>query len=107
MLIWKNSESTNSVQSMGSVTIGRAITTLLASRSKKLRDSISRMSPDSNKRPSLGSLEDSLWFLHKFVKDAAERDQNLDDILIPIIQHVLLILSIFCCVFSIIIVRDS
>lgn len=41
-----------------------------------------------------GSLEDSLWFLHKFVKDGAERDQKLDDILIPIIQHVFLI-SIF------------
>ncbi|XP_065855835.1 uncharacterized protein [Euphorbia lathyris] len=86
--MWKSdSESSNSVESMVSVTIGRAITTLLASRAKRLRDSISRFSPDSNKRPSLGSLEDSLWFLHKFVKDAAERDQKLDEILIPIIQH--------------------
>ncbi|KAF2307855.1 hypothetical protein GH714_032638 [Hevea brasiliensis] len=72
---------------MVSVSIGKAITTLLGARSRKLHDAISRLSPDSNKRPSLGSLEDSLWFLHKFVKDGAERDQKLDDILIPIIQH--------------------
>ncbi|WCJ33914.1 ARM repeat superfamily protein [Euphorbia peplus] len=83
--IWKSdSMSSNSVDSMVSVSIGRAIATLLASRAKKLPDSISRL---TTKRPSLGSLDDSLWLLHKFVKDAAERDQNLDDILIPILQH--------------------
>ncbi|XP_037491270.1 uncharacterized protein LOC105645187 isoform X2 [Jatropha curcas] len=85
-LIWK-SESSESPESMVSVRLGRALTILLGARSRKLHDSISRISPDSNKRPSLGSLEDSLWFLHKFVKDAVERDHKLDDILIPIIQH--------------------
>jgi hypothetical protein len=36
----------------------------------------------------VGSLEDSLWFLHKYVKDAIERHEKLDLILVPITQHV-------------------
>ncbi|KAL3585359.1 hypothetical protein D5086_012226 [Populus alba] len=80
----------DSTESMISVTIGRAITTLLSSRTKKLQDSIHRLSLDStNKNPSLGSLEDSLWFLHKYVKDAIERHEKLDLILVPITQHCL------------------
>ncbi|XP_011020335.1 PREDICTED: uncharacterized protein LOC105122745 isoform X2 [Populus euphratica] len=80
----------DSTESMISVTIGRAITTLLSSRTKKLQDSIHRLSLDStNKKPSLGSLEDSLWFLHKYVKDAIERHEKLDLILVPITQHCL------------------
>ncbi|CAK7342514.1 unnamed protein product [Dovyalis caffra] len=80
----------DSTESMISVTIGRAISTLLSSRTKKLHHSISGLSLDStNKKPSLGSLEDSLWFLHKYVKDAIERHENLDQILFPIIQHCL------------------
>ncbi|KAJ6921903.1 hypothetical protein NC652_015761 [Populus alba x Populus x berolinensis] len=80
----------DSKESMISVTIGRAITTLLSSRTKKLQDSIHRLSLDStNKNPSLGSLEDSLWFLHKYVKDAIERHEKLDLILVPITQHCL------------------
>uniref|UniRef100_A0A6N2JZZ3 Uncharacterized protein n=1 Tax=Salix viminalis TaxID=40686 RepID=A0A6N2JZZ3_SALVM len=80
----------DSTESMISVTIGRAITTLLSSRTKKLQDSISRLSlASNNKKPTLGSLEDSLWFLHKYVKDAIERHEKLDLILIPIIQHCL------------------
>ncbi|KAJ6380963.1 hypothetical protein OIU77_029792 [Salix suchowensis] len=80
----------DSTESMISETIGRAITTLLSSRTKKLQDSISRLSlASNNKKPTLGSLEDSLWFLHKYVKDAIERHEKLDLILIPIIQHCL------------------
>lgn len=46
----------DSTESMISVTIGRAITTLLSSRTKKLQDSIHRLSLDStNKKPSLGT----------------------------------------------------
>ncbi|XP_048236035.1 uncharacterized protein LOC8278946 isoform X2 [Ricinus communis] len=88
-LIWK-SESSELPESMVSVSIGRAITTLLTARTRNLNHSISRLALDSNKRPSAGSLEDSLWFLHKFVKDAVERDHPMDDILIPIIQHPLM-----------------
>lgn len=72
---------------MVSVTIGRTMATLLAARPKKLHHSISRLSPDSSIKSSLDSLDYSLWFLHKYVRDAAQRDGNLDEILVPIIQH--------------------
>ncbi|XP_050227976.1 uncharacterized protein LOC126677419 isoform X2 [Mercurialis annua] len=88
-LIWK-SESTELPESMITASIGRAITTLLGARTRKLTDAISRLSLDSNKRPALGSLEDSLWFLHNFVKDAVQKDLNLDDILNPIVQQSLM-----------------
>ncbi|KAH1123046.1 hypothetical protein J1N35_006206 [Gossypium stocksii] len=81
-LIWKSEP-----ESMVSVTIGRSMATLLAARPKKLHHSISRLSPDSSIKSSLDSLDYSLWFLHKYVRDAAQRDGNLDEILVPIIQH--------------------
>ncbi|TYH89197.1 hypothetical protein ES332_D01G241700v1 [Gossypium tomentosum] len=81
-LIWKSEP-----ESMVSVTIGRTMATLLAARPKKLHHSISRLSPDSSIKSSLDSLDYSLWFLHKYVRDAAQRDGNLDEILVPIIQH--------------------
>ncbi|KAG8503992.1 hypothetical protein CXB51_002318 [Gossypium anomalum] len=81
-LIWKSEP-----ESMVSVTIGRTMATLLAARPKKLHHSISRLSPDSYIKSSLDSLDYSLWFLHKYVRDAAQRDGNLDEILVPIIQH--------------------
>ncbi|XVF56100.1 hypothetical protein PTKIN_Ptkin06aG0089800 [Pterospermum kingtungense] len=83
-LLW-NSEP----ESMVSVTIGRVMTTLLTARSKKLHHSISRFSPDFSNRPSqsLASLDESLWFLHKYVTDAAQRDDNLDEMLVPMIEH--------------------
>lgn len=43
-----------------------------------------------------GSLEHSLWFLHKYVNDAAEDLEALDQILVPMIEHVIR----FCCSFS-------
>lgn len=36
----------------------------------------------------LGSLEESLWFLHKYIKDAAEKEESLDEILIPMLENV-------------------
>ncbi|PPS10712.1 hypothetical protein GOBAR_AA09920 [Gossypium barbadense] len=81
-LIWKSEP-----ESMVSVTIGRTMATVLAARPKKLHHSISRLSPDSSIKSSLDSLDYSLWFLHKYVRDAAQRDGNLDEILVPIIQH--------------------
>ncbi|KAG8371928.1 hypothetical protein BUALT_Bualt12G0013800 [Buddleja alternifolia] len=35
------------------------------------------------------SLEQSLWFLNKYIAEAAERDESLDQVLVPIIQHTL------------------
>ncbi|XP_071723935.1 uncharacterized protein [Rutidosis leptorrhynchoides] len=88
-LIWKSEEQPDSIsssQSMLSLTIGRVMATLLSSRSKKLQQSISRLSPDS-KMSSLDSVEESLWFLHKYVRDAADRNEVLDQILVPMIEH--------------------
>ncbi|XP_022766714.1 uncharacterized protein LOC111311531 isoform X3 [Durio zibethinus] len=81
-LIWKSEP-----ESMVSVTIGRAMTTLLTARPKKLHHSISCLSPDSSNKPSLATLDESLWFLHKYVTDASQRDGTLDEILVPMIQH--------------------
>ncbi|CAA0837450.1 ARM repeat superfamily protein, partial [Striga hermonthica] len=35
------------------------------------------------------SLEQSLWFLHKYVCEAADRSEALDQVLVPILQHAL------------------
>ncbi|KAJ4706438.1 putative ARM repeat superfamily protein [Melia azedarach] len=82
-LQWK---SNSQPESMVTVTLGRVMSTLLAARSKKLHDSISRLSPD-DKTTSLGSMDESLWFLYKYVRDAAERDEILDEVLVPMIEH--------------------
>lgn len=34
------------------------------------------------------SLEDSLWFLHKYIGDAGKKNEALDQVLIPMIEHV-------------------
>lgn len=34
------------------------------------------------------SLEDSLWFLHRYIKEAAEQEERLDQILVPMMEHV-------------------
>lgn len=75
-------------ESLVSVTVGRFMSTLLSARPKKLRDSISRLSLDSQKSSS-GSVDEALWFLHKSVKDAAERDESIDELLVPIIEQTL------------------
>ncbi|KAJ0246734.1 ARM repeat superfamily protein [Hirschfeldia incana] len=75
-------------ESLVSVTVGRFMSTLLTARPKKLRDSISHLSLDSQKSSS-GSVDEALWFLHKSVEDAAERDEAMDELLVPIIEHTL------------------
>lgn len=42
----------------------------------------------SSLRIFAGSLEDSLWFLHKYIIDAVEDKEAMDQILVPMIQHV-------------------
>ncbi|CAH2063814.1 unnamed protein product [Thlaspi arvense] len=75
-------------ESLVSVTVGRFMSTLLSARPKKLRESISRLSPDSQKGSS-GSVDEALWFLNKCVRDYSERDEAVDEVLVPIIEHTL------------------
>lgn len=85
--LWK---SDSPPQSMVSVTVGRVMDTLLGARPKKLQDAVSRLSPDrSHGASSLDSLDQSLWFLHKYVGDAAQNHASLDEILVPMIEHTL------------------
>ncbi|XP_024012800.1 uncharacterized protein LOC18019860 isoform X2 [Eutrema salsugineum] len=76
-------------ESMVSVTVGRFMSTLLSARPKKLLDSLSRRSLDDSQKGSSGSVDEALWFLHKCVRDAAEREEAMDEILVPIIEHTL------------------
>ncbi|XP_027939676.1 uncharacterized protein LOC114193892 [Vigna unguiculata] len=86
-LLWKSEPQRESIVS---VTLARAITSLLTSRPKKLQDSISRLSSHSSRsHTSLVSLEDSLWFFHSYVADAATKNSSLDQVLLPIIDSVL------------------
>lgn len=82
-LLWR---SDSQPESMVTVTLGRVMNTLLTARPKKLHDSISRLSPD-DKMASLGSLDESLWFLYKYLRDAAEREDILDEVLVPMIER--------------------
>ncbi|CAK9319331.1 unnamed protein product [Citrullus colocynthis] len=87
LLLWKSNSAS---QSMVSVTIGRVMVTLLAARPKKLHDAVSALSPDHrHKASSLDSLDQSLWFLHQYVKDAVQNHASLDEILIPMLEHTL------------------
>ncbi|KAK4755413.1 hypothetical protein SAY87_009170 [Trapa incisa] len=78
--------SKSNVESMVSMTLGRAMNALLSARPKKLYEASCRFSPSSG-APSLGSLEESLWFLYKYVQETAERREQLDQILVPMIEH--------------------
>lgn len=81
-LLWRSSP-----ESMVSLALGRVLTSLLSARPKKLRDAASRFSPDLLRPPPTGSLDESLLFLHKYVKDAAERKERLDQILVPMFER--------------------
>ncbi|RDY02152.1 hypothetical protein CR513_14431, partial [Mucuna pruriens] len=85
-LLW---ESEPQRESIVSVTLARAVTSLLTSRPKKLQDSISRLSSHSHSHSSLASLEDSLWFFHSYITDAATEYSSLDQVLLPIIDNAL------------------
>lgn len=43
------------------------------------------------------SLENSLRILHKCVTDGAEKEQSVDEILIPMIEHVSIVFIISLC----------
>ncbi|XP_042053805.1 uncharacterized protein LOC121798730 isoform X3 [Salvia splendens] len=68
-------------------TVGRAMTTLLSLKPKKLQDAISTLNPSPNYAPITVSVEQSLWFLHKYVREAAEKGDHLDHVLVPMLQH--------------------
>uniref|UniRef100_A0A6J1DCN8 Uncharacterized protein LOC111019538 n=1 Tax=Momordica charantia TaxID=3673 RepID=A0A6J1DCN8_MOMCH len=85
LLLWK---SDSAPQSMISVTVGRVMVTLLGARPKKLADAVSRLFPDHRRgASSLDSLDESLWFLHNYVRDAAQNHASFDEILVPMIEH--------------------
>ncbi|XP_020211045.1 uncharacterized protein LOC109795896 isoform X1 [Cajanus cajan] len=84
-LLWKSEPQRESIVS---VTLARVMTTLLTSRVKKLHDSISRLSAHSHSSHVV-SLEDSLWFFHSYVTDAATNNSSLDQVLLPIIDNAL------------------
>ena len=105
-LLWKSEPEAESIVS---VTLARAIGALFSTRTKRLMEVISCLSPHGQiprignswrlKIPchygclftdfcSSGSLEDSLLFLHKYVSDAAEKNDSFDQVLVPMIQNV-------------------
>lgn len=71
---------------MVSATIGRAMSTLLSARPKKLEDAVSRLD-SAPQRSSVASLEESLRILHSYVTDAAKREEPMDGVLVPMIEH--------------------
>ncbi|KAI5682940.1 hypothetical protein M9H77_04168 [Catharanthus roseus] len=73
--------------SMLSTTLGRVMHTLLNTRPRKLQDTISRLQSPPKMAPLSVSLEQSLWFLHKYVGEAAEKGKTLDEVLVPMIEH--------------------
>ncbi|KAI6696746.1 hypothetical protein NL676_016865 [Syzygium grande] len=80
-LLWRSSS-----ESMASLALGRVLTSLLSARPRKLRDAASRFSPEL-RSPLAGSLDESLLFLRQYVKDAAERKERLDQVLVPMFEH--------------------
>ncbi|KAK2416394.1 hypothetical protein QL285_038791 [Trifolium repens] len=80
--LWKSEPQPESVVS---VTLSRAITSLLSTRPNKLHDSISRLSSHSPSSTTV-SLHDSLLFFHSYVTDAANHNRSFDQLLVPIIH---------------------
>ncbi|KAL3637259.1 hypothetical protein CASFOL_019558 [Castilleja foliolosa] len=70
-----------------SATVGRVMTTLLNAKPKKLHDAVSRLHSPSKIGPLDASLEQSLWFLHKYISETADKGEPLDQVLVPILQH--------------------
>ncbi|MQL73601.1 hypothetical protein Taro_005969 [Colocasia esculenta] len=71
--------------------LGRVMRTLLACRPRHLSAAISRLGPSPSRSSSGALLDESLCFLWRQVEDAAKREEPMDQILIPMIEH----LSIF------------
>ncbi|KAK7244632.1 hypothetical protein RIF29_39457 [Crotalaria pallida] len=87
LLEWKSEPQPESIVS---VTLARAITSLLTARAKKLNDAISNLSSSNSQPHTHQSLEHSLWFLHKYVNDAAlHNNLSLHQLLAPIIENAL------------------
>ncbi|KAM1482947.1 hypothetical protein TB2_034461 [Malus domestica] len=93
-LLWKSDSSDSSESpspSMMSVTLGRAMTALLSARPRKLHDAVSRLSPPPlSSAPHISvsvSLDDALRFLHKYLNDAAQRNEPLHEILVPMLEN--------------------
>ncbi|KAJ8437532.1 hypothetical protein Cgig2_027607 [Carnegiea gigantea] len=82
-MLWKP-EST----SMASAMVGRVMNTLLSARPKKLENAIVRLGEAPNNSVQ-GALEESLRFLNKYLKEAVEEKQSLDEVLVPMIENVL------------------
>ncbi|KAL8489605.1 hypothetical protein ACS0TY_025004 [Phlomoides rotata] len=70
-----------------SATVGRVMTTLLNAKPRKLEDAISRLQSPPEIAPITVSMEQSLWFLHKYIAEATEKGEHLDHVLVPILQH--------------------
>ncbi|KAL8172138.1 hypothetical protein V2J09_023942 [Rumex salicifolius] len=79
--IWKSGTS-----SMTSAILGRTMNNLLTCKPKKLESAIVHLG-DAPASTSPVTLEDSLWFLTKYVRDAAEQGESLDEVLIPLIEN--------------------
>lgn len=79
-IMWKL--DSNSVES---ATIGRVMSTLLSSRPRKLQEAIFRFGSNPH-QTSVSSSDESLWFLNKYVTDAVEKKDSLDQILVPMIE---------------------
>ncbi|GAB2233247.1 hypothetical protein Droror1_Dr00002466 [Drosera rotundifolia] len=84
-LVISNSDSNSNC--MLSVMIRRAVSSLLNSRPKKLEYAMDRIGEDGAKGGSIGSLVESLSLLEKYVRDAAEREETVNDVLVPMIEH--------------------
>ncbi|KAE9590737.1 hypothetical protein Lal_00023286 [Lupinus albus] len=84
-------EEVEAEESIVSVTLARAITCVLTATPKKLNDAVSTLSSSSssNSHHHIQSLEHSLWFLHKYVNDAAHNNHSLHQFLAPIIHNAL------------------
>lgn len=80
-MLWKP-EST----SMASAMVGRVMNTLLSARPKKLENAIVRLGEAPNNSVQ-GALEESLHFLNKYLKEAVEEKQSLDEVLVPMIEN--------------------
>lgn len=74
--------------SMTSSMVGRVMSTLLNSRPKKLEDAIVRLS-EPPKSTLAVTLDESLRILNKYVRDAVDEEQPLDEVLIPMIENLL------------------
>jgi len=85
LLLWKTEPQPESIVS---VTLSRAVTSLLTARPNKLHDSISRLSSSHSPSPT-ASLHDSLRFFHTYVTDAVNHNRSFDQLLLPIIHTVI------------------